>query len=132
MKRLKLFFARLYYKKKHCIFFSISSNGTAQKHFLVHTCRDAASLIFCRYTFTKIKRSGKYLIFLFLTSSLFLLWCKEFWIITLLIVYTLGKSKHLIVLTCARIYQVSARQDVHCEKKSTSNANNWDSQSYRK
>ena len=36
---------------------------------------------------------------LFLTSSLLMFWCKEFWIITLiilLIVYISGKSKHLI------------------------------------
>ena len=46
----------------------------------------------------KIERSGKHLISLYLTSSLFLFWCKEFWIITLIIlpiVYILGKSKHL-------------------------------------
>ena len=47
----------------------------------------------------KIERSGIYLISLSLTSSLFLFWCKEFWfntLIILLIVYILGKSKHLI------------------------------------
>jgi len=46
----------------------------------------------------RIERSGIYLISLLLTSSLILLWCKEFWIITLiilLVVYILGKSKHL-------------------------------------
>ena len=46
-----------------------------------------------------MERSGKYLISLFLTSYLFSFWCKEFWTITLiilLIVYILGKSKHLI------------------------------------
>ena len=57
----------------------------------------------------KIERSGKYLISVFITSSLlFLFWCKEFWIITLiilLIVYILGKSKQLCVLfwICVRI-----------------------------
>ena len=43
-----------------------------------------------------IETSGTYLISLFLTSSLFLFWCKNNWIIILLIVYILGKSKHLI------------------------------------
>ena len=43
-----------------------------------------------------MERSGKYLISLFVTSSLFFFWCKEFWIIILLIVYILGKLKHLI------------------------------------
>ena len=33
----------------------------------------------------EIERSGKCLISLFLTSSLLLFWCKEFWIITLII-----------------------------------------------
>ena len=49
----------------------------------------------------KIERSGKYLLSLLLTSSLFLFWRKEFWIITLiilLIVYVLWKSKHLILV----------------------------------
>jgi len=47
----------------------------------------------------KVEGSGIYLISLFSTSSPFLFWCKEFWIITLIIlviVYILGKSKHLI------------------------------------
>ena len=44
--------------------------------------------------------SDIYLISLLLTSSLFMFWCKEFWIITLiilLIVYILGKLKPLIL-----------------------------------
>ena len=48
----------------------------------------------------KIERSGIYRISLFLTSSQFLFWCKFFWIITLIIlviVYILGKLKHLIL-----------------------------------
>ena len=49
----------------------------------------------------KKERSGRYLISLCLTSSLFLFVCKEFWIIILiilLIIYILGKSKHHIVV----------------------------------
>ena len=52
----------------------------------------------------RIERSGKYLISLFLASSLFMFRCKEFWIITLviiLIVYILGKSKHLTLMVVA-------------------------------
>ena len=48
-----------------------------------------------------MERLGKCLISLFLTSSLFLFCCKEFLIntlIILLIIYILGKSKHLINL----------------------------------
>jgi len=48
-----------------------------------------------------IERSGIYLISLLVNSSLFLFWCKEFWInrlIILLIFYILGKSKHLIII----------------------------------
>ena len=44
-------------------------------------------------------REIRYLPDPFLTSSLFLIWCKEFWVITLIIlfiVYILGKAKHLI------------------------------------
>ena len=61
------------------------------------------TILLCTKTSTerrlKTERSGKYLISLFLTASLFLFWYKEYWIITLiflLIVYILRKSKHLI------------------------------------
>ena len=66
--------------------------------------------ILCTKTKTErrftIERSGSgiYLISLYLTSALCLFWCKEFWIITLiilLIVYILRKSKHLILFNSA-------------------------------
>ena len=83
------------------------------------------------------ERSGKYLISLFLTSSLFWFWCKEFSIIILiilLIVYILGKSKHLTRLIavnfpaclngllCLTNFSICFADDL--EKRSTG-ANKW-------
>ena len=65
---------------------------------------------------------------LFLTSSLFLFWCKEFWIITLiilLIVYILGKSKHFIGCNDQCNVTVPMRRSCRCKKKEVSFGELW-------
>ena len=80
----------------------------------------------------KIETSGIYLISLFLTSYMFLFWCKEFWIIALiilLIVYILGKSKHLI--NAIRCILCKCKRNIWCRIRrlliiSDFNGNGWE------
>ena len=78
------------YSRLYCFYYVILISNDTLK------IREHLFLISIKYNSIKIERSGKYLISLFLTSSLFWFECKEFWIIILLIVCILGKSKHLI------------------------------------
>ena len=81
------------------------------KIWTVHRIIRAIIQILCTKTINKRKGglpeiSGKYLISLFLFSSLFLFWYKEFWITILIINYILGKCKHLIryMLGCTSLW----------------------------